>query len=363
MYRLRRERSGEESSSSCSGSSAVAMAIDKNKSTQYAMRWAVKNVVAKDQTLKLVHVRETIVSRNESISDILHSEEELFLTYRCFCRRKRIEFETSVVQDDDVAKGLIKYIFRERIEIMVIGSEQKNGFLRLFRGRDISGNVMKYVPDFCTVYVISSKGKMQAVKHATCQLPRLESPSRLIERWQYDEVEMENSRPESRCSSSTDSNFERFYEIFEDHHQVLSPAETSELDGQFFQSAIITAYANNSIVMEECEQEAVEELKEDLKQTLEMYHQALIEAKQKVAEVVEWKRKEEKRLEGIGEAEEEKKNMKKLIVEIHRLREEIIKTERSALDAFDHNSILLQLQSLFHILLLFLFFYFLFFHY
>lgn len=54
----------------------IAVAIDKDKSSQYALRWAVDNLLVKGQTVLLIHVvhRSSTASGNfPSLPLVIHS--------------------------------------------------------------------------------------------------------------------------------------------------------------------------------------------------------------------------------------------------------------------------------------------------
>ncbi|XP_047948577.1 U-box domain-containing protein 52-like isoform X2 [Salvia hispanica] len=146
----------------------VAVAIDKDKGSQAALKWAVDHLLGKGKNVTLVHVKlksSFPLGGRMSFSDN-ESSKELFLPFRCFCTRKDIQVHEVILEDSDVAKALSEYVKNNSIETLVIGSSPKNGFVR-FKTVDITGNVTKMVPDFCTVYVIS-KGKV-----ASCRTPSI----------------------------------------------------------------------------------------------------------------------------------------------------------------------------------------------
>ena len=58
----------------------VAVAIDKDKGSQAALKWAVDNLLGKGKSVNLVHVK---LKANEST-------KEVFLPFRCFCTRKNV---------------------------------------------------------------------------------------------------------------------------------------------------------------------------------------------------------------------------------------------------------------------------------
>ncbi|GKV37767.1 hypothetical protein SLEP1_g45757 [Rubroshorea leprosula] len=176
------------------GSSLVAVAIDKDKNSQNALKWAIDHVLQKGQAVILIHVKVKSSSSFSSSPSIAtpwtnqFSDElpivckdpdpqtkELFLPFRCFCTRKDIQCKDVVLEESDVTKALIEYVTHAAIEVLVIGATAKAGFLR-FRAMDIPGTVTKSAPDFCTVYVIA-KGKISSMRSASRPAPSV-SPLR-----------------------------------------------------------------------------------------------------------------------------------------------------------------------------------------
>ncbi|KAL3644265.1 hypothetical protein CASFOL_012197 [Castilleja foliolosa] len=186
----------------------VAVAIDKDKGSQAALKWAVDNLLGKGKCVTLLHVKQKsssfVSTVNRSNIEVLtrgshmnrslriyygniknldligirqiiedglfrtlrfpdSQAKELFLPFRCFCTRKDIQVTEVVLEDSDIARALCDYVRNNMIESLVVGSTVKSGFVRRFKTVDIPGNVTKGAPDFCTVYVIS-KGKVASVK-------------------------------------------------------------------------------------------------------------------------------------------------------------------------------------------------------
>ncbi|OMO61929.1 hypothetical protein CCACVL1_23149 [Corchorus capsularis] len=174
----------------------VAVAIDKDKNSQNALKWTSDHLLQKGQTVILIHVKIKPFSSHSSspiptprlnqISDINGDlplvckdpdpqTRELFLPFRCFCTRKDINCKDVVLEETDVAKALVEYVTQAAIEILVVGASTKTGFLR-FKATDIPGMVSKSAPDFCSVYVIS-KGKISTMRSASRAAPAI-SPLR-----------------------------------------------------------------------------------------------------------------------------------------------------------------------------------------
>ncbi|GMH14135.1 hypothetical protein Nepgr_015976 [Nepenthes gracilis] len=155
------------------GIKTVAVAIDKDKSSQFALKWAIDNLAVKGFPVILVHVlcKPSTSSGTSSIGKELLDKQtkELFLSYRCFCTRKHIPCLEITLEDADVAKALTDFAAFNAIEYLVLGLS-KGGFIRKFKHLDVSTSTSRGAPDFCTVYVIS-KGKISSVRNASCPAP------------------------------------------------------------------------------------------------------------------------------------------------------------------------------------------------
>ncbi|CAL5215020.1 unnamed protein product [Lathyrus oleraceus] len=164
----------------------VAVAIENNKTSQYAAKWAVDNLLPKDQHLLLLHVRQRASSLPTTNGNLIavdvnddvaraymqqmdNESKELFASFRVFCNRKNILCKEILLEDLDVSKAIMEGITTYSIELLVLGSPSRNGLVRRFRTTDVPSLVSKGAPSFCTVYIIS-KGKISSVKTATSPL-------------------------------------------------------------------------------------------------------------------------------------------------------------------------------------------------
>lgn len=161
-------------------SGLVAVCIDKDKGSQYALKWAIENLLSRGQTVALIHVLHKASSNHAHISDVnngsasphKHADKptrDLFLTFRCFCTRKDIQCIDVILEDLDITKAITEYVSYAAIDNLVLGASSRNGFIR-FKVTDIPTGVSKGAPDFCTVYVIS-KGKISSVRNASRAAP------------------------------------------------------------------------------------------------------------------------------------------------------------------------------------------------
>ncbi|XP_042038117.1 U-box domain-containing protein 35-like isoform X2 [Salvia splendens] len=156
----------------------VAVAIDKDRGSQIALKWATDNLLIKGQTVILVHVRLKQGSGSPMSSPWPnHASEagdeigddpqlkELFLPLRVLCTRKDIQRHEVVLDEADVTKALIDFTRQNAIDMLVLGATNKGTIFR-FKGKDIPGSILKNAPDFCTVYIIH-KGKISSTRAAS----------------------------------------------------------------------------------------------------------------------------------------------------------------------------------------------------
>ncbi|KAI8565900.1 hypothetical protein RHMOL_Rhmol03G0297000 [Rhododendron molle] len=177
----------------------VAVAIDKDKRSQVALKWAIdNNLISRGQTVRLIHVHQSPLPNpnpnpnpnpTPSSSNNLGNDydgtprlepydqaasaatiNDMFLSFRCFCSRRDVLWEAVTLEEQDIAKALIDYISFNRVDTLVLGSPSKKGISRLFKSSDIPSTVLKGAPYFCNVYVIS-KGKVASMRSASHPLP------------------------------------------------------------------------------------------------------------------------------------------------------------------------------------------------
>ncbi|XP_052184399.1 U-box domain-containing protein 35-like isoform X4 [Diospyros lotus] len=183
----------------------VAVAVDRDRGSHNALKWAIDNLLSSGQTVVLIHVTVhfsassyqsspslssqpskrfsepfDIIGRTRSVHEYTDSQaKEFFLPFRCFCIRKDIQCLDVVLEDSDIVKALVEYVTQSAIEVLVLGAPSKNGFLRKLKATDIPGSVSKRVPDFCTVFTIY-KDKVSSTRCATRTAPAVSPLRNLI---------------------------------------------------------------------------------------------------------------------------------------------------------------------------------------
>ncbi|KAE8658048.1 U-box domain-containing protein 51-like isoform X2 [Hibiscus syriacus] len=138
----------------------TAVAIDRDKNSSHAVRWAIDHLVISNPFIVLIHVKNSSQSECESDDDV----NKLFVPYRGYCARKGIQMKEVILDDADISKALLDYISRNLINNIVLGAATRNAISRKLKS-DIPTTLIKSAPDFCSVYVIS-KGKILMVRAA-----------------------------------------------------------------------------------------------------------------------------------------------------------------------------------------------------
>ncbi|KAI3977871.1 hypothetical protein MKX01_036711 [Papaver californicum] len=170
------------------GNGSVAVAVDRDKSSQQALKWVADHLVTKGQSIFLIHVnpkppssRLTQTDGRTTMSDGTEAtvssrraldSNDVFLSFRVFCSRKDIQCQDVTLEATDIAKAITEFVAHSSIANLVVGASSKGGFFKRFRSTDVANNVSKGAPDFCTVYIIS-KGKMSSLRSASRPAPAL----------------------------------------------------------------------------------------------------------------------------------------------------------------------------------------------
>ncbi|KAG6509625.1 hypothetical protein ZIOFF_027625 [Zingiber officinale] len=330
----------------------IVVAVDRDKSSHSAFKWALDNVVTAGQTLTLLHVNNKSSRGYEDEANYVASiTRDIINPFRCFCTRKNVGCKDVIVEGIDVAKAIIEFVTVAAVEKLVIGASPKGGFIRSFKSIDLSTTIYKGVPDFCTIYVIS-KGKISSTRNATRHQSAVsplraqieapptvmhDPPSQSIKNamkgtsaasvspWNmqkeneligspfnrggtqgstqrsYGEIFVEsdisfvsNDRPSTSGYPPRSSNLSDSYEYSFESSRKSTGAFSAGNESSYLSHA-----SSSSQSMDDVEGE-IRRLRLELQQTMDMYSTACKEAltaKQKAMELQRWKIGEEKRLE------------------------------------------------------------------
>ncbi|KZV20003.1 hypothetical protein F511_26761 [Dorcoceras hygrometricum] len=116
----------------------TAVAIDRNKNSQFAVKWAVENLRLKDNRIILVHVISTPQPNSDPQNGVpkqcnaLSPSEihQIFLPYRGLCARKGVRVKDVIIHDLDIANALCEYIKANFITTIVLGASTRNAISR-----------------------------------------------------------------------------------------------------------------------------------------------------------------------------------------------------------------------------------------
>ncbi|CAA0402123.1 unnamed protein product [Arabidopsis thaliana] len=330
---------------------STVVAIDKDKNSHFAVRWAVDhlfNMIINSKMI-LLHVRLKNSNHGGNIDD---SElNQLFVPYRGYCARKGISMMEVILDDTDVSKAVLDYVNNNLVTNLVLGSSSKSPFarsLKFTKSHDVASSVLKSTPEFCSVYVIS-KGKVHSSRTAqrpitnTLVPPRVPSstfhlPDPDHDRSPRSQRNARNTVPERYSHENkgfkpvremhkipTNGSLDFNYEFRQGKGQRNSTGrssfsdESSDVGSMMMMGSIDLSAENFDMVggsgsSDESASQSTRDieaemkrLKIELKQTMDMYSSACKEAlnaKKKANELNQWKMEEARRFEEARNAEE-----------------------------------------------------------
>uniref|UniRef100_A0A803NCS4 RING-type E3 ubiquitin transferase n=1 Tax=Chenopodium quinoa TaxID=63459 RepID=A0A803NCS4_CHEQI len=279
----------------------VAVAIDRDKGSQHALKWAIDNLLQRGQTVVLVHVKVR-PSYGSSPHIVIHGRQwdqqtkDLFLPFRCFCTRKDIQCRDIVLEDSDVQKALIEFVTQSAVEVLIMGASSRNSILRsTFTRGGRHPHVRSYgdiLSDNDISFVSSGRASVDRTLPST-----------------YDVFEERRSTSTNRLSSSSENDY------MNETPQRRSFADTTPLSSPppnfsnySFHDNSNSNWSSNtqSQSMDDVEAQ-MRKLKMELAQTMNMYSSVCKEAltaKQKALDLQRWKVEEERRMDEAQDSEE-----------------------------------------------------------
>ncbi|KAL2534309.1 U-box domain-containing protein kinase family protein [Abeliophyllum distichum] len=165
-------RIGSGSAPATAGTVAVAVKRAEGKGSQRAVRWAVENLIPKADRFVLVHVMPTINSiptpsgtsipikgLDASVVEIYMQDmkakcEEMFTSFKFSYKMPKME--NLLLEGDNPAFALLRYISDSRVTSLVLGSCSSNYFTRKQKDSEVPSIVLKHAPDSCNIYLIST---------------------------------------------------------------------------------------------------------------------------------------------------------------------------------------------------------------
>ncbi|KAK8566711.1 hypothetical protein V6N13_002403 [Hibiscus sabdariffa] len=151
----------------------TAVAVDKDKNSQHAVRWAIDHLVISNPFIILIHVKNKNQGEIESDYDI----SQLFVPFRGYCARKGIQVKEVILEDADVCHALLDYVNRNLINSLVMGASTRSSLSRKSK-HEIPATLIKSAPEFCSVYVIS-KGKVLTMRTAQRPVSNTATPPKV----------------------------------------------------------------------------------------------------------------------------------------------------------------------------------------
>ncbi|KAF7806759.1 U-box domain-containing protein 34 [Senna tora] len=154
---------------------SVAVAVNggsgAGKGSRRAVQWAVQNLMPQADRFILVHVIPIITSiptpsgecipitnvdakiAEAYVQDVKEMFEHVFIPFKKLCKTSTVE--TLLLEDDNPATALIRYISESDIQILVMGTSSENFITRKLKGPGIPSTVVKCAPNNCDVYIVA----------------------------------------------------------------------------------------------------------------------------------------------------------------------------------------------------------------
>ncbi|KAI3910143.1 hypothetical protein MKW98_014528 [Papaver atlanticum] len=388
-------RTNDDSSSSIASSSSTfaiqitAIAVKGNsKSSKRAVRWAIDNLMIHDHHhFLLIYVMPSITSisttwkrkpineMDVNVVDAYRKDmeakcEEIFLPYNTMCKREKMD--ALVLEDDNPAYALLRYISESGCNNLVLGSSS-NYFTRKFKSQDVPSTLMQFVVKTCNIYVVSRNKFI--VKLADCSMNAGTSNRNSTQTISEDAECSSTSGEEtygfhSRSVSEVDSISETSSDMssrgwtnrcsFDSSSTDFNPAKNRQSIQNFGSKEPEFPMARNYDFMASCKnanqtkhQIELEGLQLELRSTLDMYDQAredLIHVQKKVQELSSecaedarelrdaMEREELWRKTAIEENSKHLETVKELEVAKELLAKEIYERQRAELIVFTNSS-------------------------
>ncbi|KAI3931720.1 hypothetical protein MKW92_044824 [Papaver armeniacum] len=161
------------SPTSMASTTLVAVAVrGSSMGSRQAVRWAVDNLISIADRFVLVHVMPPLNTIPTPSGNRIHISEmdptivakyrqevkakcqEVFLPFKTLCRSK--EMETLILEDENPAYALLKYITRAGCNNLVLGSSSSSNFVgRKLQGQDVPTTLLNFVTTTCNIFVVS----------------------------------------------------------------------------------------------------------------------------------------------------------------------------------------------------------------
>ncbi|XP_057467857.1 U-box domain-containing protein 34-like [Actinidia eriantha] len=181
-----------------------------------AVRWAAENLMPSADRVVLIHVIPAITSIPTPSGDSIPIEEmdanmvkmyvqdtklkfeEVFIPFKKLCKTKKVE--TLVLEGDNPASAILKYITDSGVRSLVMGSCTSNCIMRKIKSSAVPSVVLKHAPEACNIYVVA---RNRLISTSAKPLSISESSSRhwLFARREQGSLSVNKLQPDL-CSSS-----------------------------------------------------------------------------------------------------------------------------------------------------------------
>ncbi|KAJ0090350.1 hypothetical protein Patl1_13509 [Pistacia atlantica] len=296
-----------------------------------AVRWAVENLMNKADRFILVHVMPPITSiptpsgecipvaeLDENVvkvyvQDVKLKIEEIFIPYKKLCKTRKVE--TLVLEDDNPASALLRYVSADRINNLS------------FRDLGYPTTVLKSSPSTCDIYVVS---KRRVITDSANSTSTSETSTRLQALSQRDYGEGYNGINEqlSGLSASSVDNFETT--LVKQCNSMASQYLSRNVSFFKVMAILICKHFLQSAVHAE-----IEKLRLELQTTVAMYERACEEVQLLSSGCVEEARK-------VNAALERKETLSKIAAEEKAKHLQVLKEDEIevATDFFSENNVI-----------------------
>ncbi|KAL0803015.1 hypothetical protein Bca101_058191 [Brassica carinata] len=160
-----------------------------------AVRWAVDNLLPMADRFVMIHVippingerlpLEEVEERlvEMYVRDVKQEFETVFVPFLKMCKSNRTKVETLLLEYDDPAKALLRFIYKSGVNSLVMGSFNSNIFTRRAKGPGVPCTVLKYAPETCEVYIvcrdrITTKSMDPLINAVPCTSPKAAATAR-----------------------------------------------------------------------------------------------------------------------------------------------------------------------------------------
>jgi serine/threonine protein kinase/nucleotide-binding universal stress UspA family protein len=147
-----------------------AAAATAGQGSRRAFRWALDNLLPAADRFVLVHVIPTVTSIPTPsgdqipieqldaravamyVQDIKAKSEEILTPFKKLCKTRKME--TLVLEGENPASELLRYISEKRITSLVLGSRSLNCIARRMLSPTVPSLVLEQAPENCDIYVV-----------------------------------------------------------------------------------------------------------------------------------------------------------------------------------------------------------------